>query len=258
MAQTNAFTISKAVAKTFTSLTVDEVIACVFGGIVLLTVFELMRINLLGHKLPASKRRVWVTRAIISLFLGFIFLFLWETVEYVAAKADRATAQIQTLNSSLTTARTSEMPPTFQAELTDNPDINESNWPGGEKKAVAVFSTYVLNNGAPSIAWKWKCKAKLVSGLMVNSEASQMKLTLMGSPTNAIYSDSERYLQFALLEKPLGNGSGMNGWVAFVFPMDIHGELRRPGVEFTIQFEDRNKQATTLQWSVPVDYGRKK
>jgi hypothetical protein len=151
--------------------------------------------------------------------------------------------------------------PNFACEITDNVSITDmSHEPTNPPvSSIAIFHLFVLNRGTPSVAWKWKCTAQLLSGQTVVANASPNRQVIMS--TNAFTKtlttlDTTSYLPNILFEDPLGTGSGKQGWVVFNFGAGLTDELSRPGVKFTVEFEDSKGNKTLTPWIVPVNYPR--
>jgi len=97
-----------------------------------------------------------------------------------------------------------------------------------------LFDVQVMNDGAASRIWKWKCRAKLTSG---------KELPVAEAPPDPDYLPSlpkftkDNYLPSTLFKNAIGL-NGESGWAWFPFNKSYEADLFKPGVEFEIEFED--------------------
>ena len=110
---------------------------------------------------------------------------------------------------------------------------------------VVYFRASVVNNGMPSIAWKWRLKAQLVSGIPVESwftyPVDPGQPGIVGSSSHGrapFVIPPDQFLVPMLLQNPLPYGSAKIGWLVFPFKPSLRSELERPGVRLTLEFED--------------------
>jgi len=261
MADTNelSYPLFNSVKTYMRGLAADEVIGFFILGAIATTLFWFVMTNVFGKKVEIGSGKKWCIWVTMTFLFAIPLLLAFDLARYVGAKANQATVQLEAIRNAVTNASSKPAAlnePNFQCEITDNVCIMGAQ--SGDHIALVVVCMYVLNNGPQSIAWKWKCSAKLTGGTTLNSSASQYPVILepVSLPPGAIYGRTDKYLPSNLLENPLNTGAGKDGWVAFKFPVEILDELYRPGVEFTVSFEDKNNRKTTVQWVVPVGYGK--
>ncbi len=111
--------------------------------------------------------------------------------------------------------------------------VSPISGPGGETNTGVIVFGRISNAGIASTAWNWKMKVKLISGIEIQS--GQM-MSQVNSRNNLTPFD--KFLPSMLAENGLGDGSARLGWIEFIFAPSLLSEMNRPGVEYTLEFED--------------------
>ena len=123
-----------------------------------------------------------------------------------------------------------------------------------QTQTMLTFWVKIVNDGAPSIAWRWKCRIEPIIGQVIEAKAAENPsiLTLLGDKgqTNG-FTPPESYLPNSLLEKPIERGAGKMGWVGFTIsdPNFNTDDINRMGNRFYLSFEDSHRKTTTLVYT---------
>jgi len=110
------------------------------------------------------------------------------------------------------------------------------------------FGLKIVNDGSPSVAWKWKARVEFSTGGSIESTAPEnptIGSQILNGQTNFI--PAEYYLPNSLVEKPIERGAGKVGWVGFVFadPNYSIQDINAIGSRYFLSFEDCRGRVTT-------------